>query len=264
MAVSLRSPPPAPRSAVSLRARRDFEHRLLVRYHVEDDVASREQLVARLLPFARELARRYANSGEPMDDLFQVASLGLIKAIDRFEPERGTKFTSFAAPTILGELKRYLRDKGWALHVSRDVQERALAVSRADEKLSKELGRSPSVREIAAALECCPERVLEAREAATAYHVASLEAPALRDDGESSALAELVGRDDPGYEQVGRRDAIATTWRSLSDIQREVLRLRFAENLTQREIGARIGYSQMHVSRLMRAALLSLGDEAAA
>lgn len=264
MAVSFPSPPPPLRSGGSPRDRRDLEHALLVRYHVEADVASREELVARLLPFARDLARRYASSGEPMDDLFQVASLGLIKAIDRFEPGRGTKFTSFAAPTILGELKRHLRDKGWALHVPRDVQERALAVGRADERLSKEFGRSPSVREIASALECFPEQVLEAREAATAYHAASLEAPMLREDGEASALAELVGRDDPAYEQVGEREAIATTWRSLSEIQREVLQLRFAESLTQREIGARIGYSQMHVSRLMRSALLSLADEAAA
>jgi RNA polymerase sigma-B factor len=264
MPVSLLSPPPPLRSTGSLRVRRDVEHVLLLRYHLDDDVASRETLVARLLPFARELARRYANSGEPMDDLFQVAYLGLIKAIDRFEPRRGTKFTSFAAPTILGELKRYLRDKGWALHVPRDVQERTLAVGRAEERLSKELGRSPRVCEIAAALQCRPEQVLEAREAATAYHVASLEAPALRDDGEASALSELIGADDPAYEQVGRRDAIATTWKGLSEIQREVLKLRFGEHLTQREIGVRIGYSQMHVSRLMRSALLSFADEAAA
>lgn len=263
MAALAQSPSPLQRPS-AYRDRRELEHALLVRYHADDDVASREELIERLLPFARELARRYSSSGEPMDDLFQVASLGLIKAIDRFEPARGTKFTSFAAPTILGELKRYLRDKGWALHVPRDVQERSLAVTRADERLSKELWRSPTVREIATALDCTPEQVLEARHAATAYHAASLEAPAMLDDGESSALGELIGSDDPAYVQVGVLDSIASSWKALSEIQRQVLKLRLVENLTQREIGARIGYSQMHVSRVLRSALTDLTDAPAA
>ena len=136
---------------------RETERQLLVRYHREGDLAAREELAERFLPLARDLALRYSYTDEPFDDLLQVASLGLIKAIDRFEPERGTKFTSYAAPTILGELKRHFRDKGWALHVPRDLQERTLAVSRATEALSKQLGRSPKVREVAAELGCSVE-----------------------------------------------------------------------------------------------------------
>src|SRR5829696_5195932 len=156
---------------------RETEHLLLVRYHQHGDLAAREELVERFLPLARDLALRYTYTDEPFDDLLQVASLGLIKAIDRFEPGRGTKFTSYAAPTILGELKRHFRDKGWALHMPRDLQERTLAVSRAREGLSKELGRSPKVREVAEQLGCSVEQVLEAQEAAASYEAASLDAP---------------------------------------------------------------------------------------
>ena len=156
---------------------KETERLLLVRYHGEGDLAAREELVERFLPLARDLALRYSYTDEPFDDLLQVASLGLIKAIDRFEPGRGTKFTSYAAPTILGELKRHFRDKGWSLHVPRDLQERTLAVSRATEVLSKELGRSPKVREVAEHLGCSVEKVLEAQEAAASYEAASLDAP---------------------------------------------------------------------------------------
>src|SRR3954447_7788780 len=148
---------------------RETERLLLVRYHELGDLAAREELCERFLPLARDLALRYSYTDEPLDDLVQVASLGLIKAIDRFEPGRGTKFTSYAAPAILGELKRHFRDKGWSLHVPRDLQERTLAVSRASETLSKELGRSPNVREVAEHLGCSSEKVLEAQEAAASY-----------------------------------------------------------------------------------------------
>ena len=237
---------------------RKAERGLLVRYHREGDLAAREELVERFLPLARDLALRYTYTDEPFDDLLQVASLGLIKAIDRFEPGRGTKFTSYAAPTILGELKRHFRDKGWSLHVPRDLQERALAVSRETESLSKKLGRSPKVREVAAALGCSIEDVLEAQEAAATYESASLDAPTARDDGESAALVDLLGDEDSAYELVESRDAIASTWRALPDVERRVLELRFMHDLTQREIGERIGYSQMHVSRLLRRALTRL------
>src|ERR687895_2235328 len=174
---------------------RETERQLLVRYHHEGDLAAREELVERFLPLARDLALRYTYPDEPFDDLLQVASLGLIKAIDRFEPGRGTKFTSYAAPTILGELKRHFRDKGWSIHVPRDLQERTLAVSRATEVLSTGLGRSPKVREVAAHMGCSVEQVLEAQEAAAGYEAASLDAPAARDDEESGALLDLLGRD---------------------------------------------------------------------
>jgi RNA polymerase sigma-B factor len=243
---------------------RETERLLLVRYHLEGDLAARDELVERFLPLARDLALRYSYTDEPFDDLLQVASLGLIKAIDRFEPGRGTKFTSYAAPTILGELKRHFRDKGWSLHVPRDLQERSLAVSRETEALSKRLGRSPKVREVADALGCTVEQVLEAQEAAASYEAASLDAPAARDDDESASLVDLLGDEDGAYELVEDRQAIASTWRALPDVERQVLELRFMHDLTQREIGERIGYSQMHVSRLLRRALDRLETAAAA
>jgi RNA polymerase sigma-B factor len=243
---------------------RETERQLLVRYHLEGDLAAREELVERFLPLARDLALRYTYTDEPFDDLLQVASLGLIKAVDRFEPGRGTKFTSYAAPTILGELKRHFRDKGWALHVPRDLQERTLAVSRETEVLSKALGRSPKVREVAAALGCSVEAVLEAQEAAASYEAASLDAPTARDDDDAAPLVDLMGGEDSAYELVESRDAIASTWKALPEVERQVLELRFMHDLTQREIGERIGYSQMHVSRLLRRALKRLETAAAA
>jgi RNA polymerase sigma-B factor len=242
----------------------EAERQLLARYHCWGDLAAREELVQRFLPLARNLALRYTYTDEPLDDLLQVASLGLIKAIDRFEPGRGTKFTSYAAPTILGELKRHFRDKGWALHVPRDLQERTLAVSRETEALSKRLGRSPTVREVAAALGYSVEQVLEASAAAVSYEAASLDAPAAGDDDEAATLLDLLGGDDAAYELVEDLDAIASAWRGLPEIERKIVELRFMHDLSQREIGERIGYSQMHVSRLLRRALTHLEHAAAA
>jgi RNA polymerase sigma-B factor len=266
-AASTAAPPtPVPRG----RNPRDREERdrteraLLVSYHRDGDLRAREELVERFLPLARDLALRYVYTDEHFDDLMQVASLGLIKAVDRFEPDRGTRFTSYAAPTILGELKRHFRDKGWALRVPRDLQERALAVSRQTETLAKKLGRSPNVREVAWAVGCSVESVLEASEAAASYEASSLDAPAARGDDESASLVDLLGDDDVSYGLVESRDAIASTWRALPEIERRVLALRFLHDLTQREIGERIGYSQMHVSRLLRRALSSLETAAAA
>ena len=243
---------------------RETERQLLLRYHEHGDLESRAELVERFLPLARDLALRYTYTDEPFDDLFQVASLGLIKAIDRFEPGRGTKFTSYAAPTILGELKRHFRDKGWALHVPRDLQERTLAVSRATERLSTQLGRSPKVREVAVEIGCSAESVLEAQEASASYEAASLDAPTSREDVEAAPLVDLLGDEDTSYELVESRQAIANTWRALPEVERQVLELRFMHDLTQREIGERIGYSQMHVSRLLRRALDRLETAAAA
>jgi RNA polymerase sigma-B factor len=265
-AVALASPSLrfANRKPVDRAEAQETERQLLIRYHSEGDLAAREELAERFLPLARDLALRYTYTDEPFDDLLQVASLGLIKAIDRFEPGRGTKFTSYAAPTILGELKRHFRDKGWALHVPRDLQERTLAVSKTTEALSKELGRSPKVREVAAELGCSVEAVLEAQEAAASYEAASLDAPTSRDDDEAASLVELMGDEDTSYDLVESRDAIASTWKALPDVERQVLELRFMHDLTQREIGERIGYSQMHVSRLLRRALDRLEIAAAA
>ena len=256
--IALRRPRTRRRPPCHRAGREQTERHLLVRYHDHGDLDAREELVERFLPLARDLALRYTYTDEPFDDLLQVAALGLIKAIDRFDPARGTRFTSYAAPTILGELKRHFRDKGWALHVPRDLQERALAVNRETELLSKKLGRSPTVREVAVAMDCSVEQVLEASEAAASYEAASLDAPATQGDNESAALVDLLGADDGSYGLVESREAIANTWHGLPDIERRVLELRFTEELTQREIGERIGYSQMHVSRLLRRALTAL------
>ena len=268
MSAATLAAPPVPhlrrRPDCDQKRAREAERQLLIRYHADGDLSAREELVERFRPLARDLALRYTYTDEPLEDLQQVACLGLIKAIDRFEPGRGTKFTSYAAPTILGELKRHFRDKGWALHVPRDLQERAMAVNRETETLSKKLGRSPKVREVAKVLDCSVEEVLEATEAAASYEATSLNAPAARDDEESASLVDLLGGDDPAYELVERRDAIASTWRALPEVERQVLELRFMHDLTQREIGERIGYSQMHVSRLLRRALNRLETAAAA
>jgi RNA polymerase sigma-B factor len=256
MQVSLApSPPRIGRPPGGPHDARAHEQGLLVRYHIDGDLAAREELVHRFMPLARDLAMRYSYTDEPFDDLLQVASLGLLKAIDRFEPGRGSKFTSYAAPTILGELKRHFRDKGWAVHVPRDLQERTLLVSRERERLSKELGRSPTIKEIAASLGRSVEQVLEAAEAAGSYEAASLDAPVSRENEDTAPLIELIGHDDDSLALVGSREAMTHTWETLPDIEREVLRLRFTEDLTQREIGERVGYSQMHVSRLLRRAL---------
>jgi len=246
---------PAASEDRTARARED--RRLLERYHRDGDVAAREALVERFLPLARQLARRYQRGGEPLDDLIQVASLGLLKAIDRFEPDRPTAFSSFAVPTILGELKRHFRDRGWSVRVPRDLQEMSVRVDRVTDTMARSLGRAPTPAEIAAEIGTTTERVLEAREAAGAYRAVSLDR-ARDDDEDGEGMTDTFGAEDPGF---GLAEAAATVERLmavLSDREREVLRLRFAEDLTQSEIGARVGVSQMHVSRLIRQAVARL------
>jgi len=236
-------------------ARLDEDRRLLLRYHRDGDGAARDELVKRLLPLAKRMARRYRRSEEPLDDLVQVATLGLIKAIDRFDPARETAFSSYAVPTMLGELKRYFRDNGWAVHVPRGMQERVMAVDSAVKALSRELGRSPSVAEIAKAIDLSPEQVLEAMEAAGAYDAVSLESFRFGDEGDGETYAESIGTEDGRYELVEYGATIAPTLAALPARDRIVLHLRFVEDLTQAEIAARVGVSQMHVSRLIRRAL---------
>jgi RNA polymerase sigma-B factor len=246
---------PAASEDRTARARED--RRLLERYHHDGDVAAREALVERFLPLARQLARRYQRGGEPLDDLIQVASLGLLKAIDRFEPDRPTAFSSFAVPTILGELKRHFRDKGWSVRVPRDLQEMSVRVDRVTEALARNLGRAPTPAEIAAEIGTTTERVLEAREAAGAYRAVSLDR-SRDDDEEGEAMADTFGVEDPGFGLAEAAATVESLMSVLSDREREVLRLRFAEDLTQSEIGARVGVSQMHVSRLIRQAVARL------
>jgi RNA polymerase sigma-B factor len=240
------------------RARED--RRLLSQYHHGGDPSAREALVERFLPLARQLARRYQRGGEPLDDLVQVASLGLLKAIDRFDPERETAFSSFAVPTILGELKRHFRDKGWSVRVPRDLQELAVKVDRVGEQLSRELGRAPTPAEIGEAVGANTEQVLEAREASAAYRAVSLDRPRDDDDEESGGIADSVGIEDPGFSVAEDAATVERLMRVLTDREREVLRLRFEEDLTQSEIGARVGVSQMHVSRLIRQSVARLRE----
>jgi len=231
------------------------DRRLLIRYHRNGDQSAREELVQRLLPLARRMARRYRRSDEPLDDLVQVATLGLIKAIDRFDPGRETAFSSYAVPTMLGELKRYFRDNGWAVHVPRGMQERVMQVDTCVKDLSRKIGRSPSVHEIGTALNLTTEHVLEAMEAASAYDAVSLESYRFGDEGDGETYAESIGVEDDRFELVEYGATIAPTLHALPARDRIVLHLRFVEDLTQAEIADRVGVSQMHVSRLIRRAL---------
>ncbi len=247
------------RSGDPWRIREDL--RLLERYQRTGDEEARDELIRRFLPLARQLARRYERPDEPLDDLVQVASVGLVKAVKRFDPTRGIAFSSFAVPTILGELKRYFRDSGWAVHVPRAMQERALEVNRAVTELSRSLGRSPTPAEIAGLTGLTHEEVLEAMEAATAYDSVPLEAPRPDDDGDGDGAVDRLGSEDHGYALAEYSATLAPQLRALPERDRLVLYLRFVEDLTQSEIAERIGVSQMHVSRLIRRALERLRND---
>jgi RNA polymerase sigma-B factor len=238
---------------------------LFRRYRAQSDQAAREELVRGYLPLARGLARRYAHSSEPYEDLVQVASLALVKAIDRFDPDRGIDFRAFAIPTILGELKRYFRDSAWAVHVPRSVQERALRVEDANRHLTNRHGRPPTVNEIAAHLELSSEEVLDGLKAAHAYDTLSLEEPAgpPSPDREESTLGEMLGCEDERYELIDSDVAVAGAVRILPVRERHILYLRFVKEMTQHEIAERMDISQMQVSRLLQRSLAKLSDLAA-
>ena len=250
----------------SPEVRRRRDHALLMRYHRGGDIAAREELIVRFIPLARQLAGRYRGAGENQDDLVQVACLGLLKAVDRYDPERGSAFTKYAVPTMLGELKRHFRDKGWAVHVPRATQELVLKVSDALSTLPSKLGRSATPRDVAAALGISVEDVLEAMEAATAYEATSLDAP--RPGGEDEdggwTLGDAVAEEEHGYELVEIGETLRGTIHALPEREREILHLRFDKDMTQAEIAERVGVSQMHVSRLLRRSLDRLGAAGAA
>jgi RNA polymerase sigma-B factor len=231
------------------------EQMLFRRYQRDGDLHARRQLIERYLPLAHSLARRYERRGESLDDLVQVASLGLVKAIDRFDPERGLSFSSYAVPTMLGELRRSFRDTGWALHVPRELQERVLRVRAAVEQLYGELGRSPSPRQIADEVKLPVEEVLEAIAANAAYETTSLDAPIGSGDDKDQTVAETFGEVDESFDLVESRTAIGPALKTLPERERLILHLRFVEDFTQSEIAERVGVSQMHVSRLIRQAL---------
>lgn len=238
------------------------EQELLNRYYRARDEDAREELVRRFLPFARSLALRYTGGVEPSDDLIQVASLGLVSALERYDPARSVPFAAFAGPTILGELRRHFRDRVWALRVPRGLQERIREVEDAIGDLSADLERSPTVAEIASTLDVSEVEVLEAFEATAARRTVSLDQPGgPSEPGDEIPLAERVGSEDPGFELVEDRATIGAGASALSEVERKVLELRFAEDLTQSKIAERIGYSQMHVSRILRRALDKLREE---
>ena len=230
----------------------------------QGDAAAREQLVQRYIRLAHKLARRYARSSEPLEDLEQVACLGLVRAIDRFDPSRGTTFSTFAVPTILGELRRHFRDRTWAVRVPRELRDLAAAVEHAAEGLAAELGRSPSLAEVADAVGQSVEHVMAAREAALAYRCDSIDRPLRADEaGGGATLADLLGEPDDELSRVEAGvmlDQLAEV--TLSERDRVVLRLRFEHDLLQREIADRIGVSQMQVSRILRDAMDRLQDAA--
>jgi len=263
VAVATAAPEPStPAPPVDGRAE---EERLLARYHDEGDLEAREHLVLRFMPLARQLASRYRHAGEPLEDLVQVACVGLLKAIDRYDPERGPGFARYAVPTMLGEIKRHFRDKGWALRVPRATQELALKVSEALGALPAKLGRQARPRDVAELVGVPVEDVLEAMEAATAYETASLDAPRSGDseDGDWSYGDSLADHED-GYELVELGETLRGTLDALPARERLILRLRFERDMTQAEIAEVVGVSQMHVSRLLRRSLDRLSAVTAA
>jgi RNA polymerase sigma-B factor len=227
----------------------------------DDDDRSRlrDDLVRLHLPLVEHCARRFQNRGEPLDDLVQVGTIGLIKAVDRFDAERGVEFSTYATPTIVGEIKRYFRDKGWAIRVPRRLQELRMSIGAATSELSQQLGRAPTPREIAERLGITVEEVMEGVESANAYSTLSLDAGDNSDDGVSTMLDSL-GEDDEALEHVEIRESIKPLLEALPAREKRILLLRFFRGMTQSQIAAEIGVSQMHVSRLLSRTLESLRE----
>ena len=238
---------------------------LLRRYHEDGDLRARRQLIEQHLALVRTLARRYAYRGEPVDDLVQIGSIGLIKAIDRFDLDRGVELTTYATPNIVGEIKRHFRDRGWSVRVPRSLQELHARLTRLVEQLTVELSRSPTVAELAKAADADEEQVLEALESGHAYSALSLSGGGGGDDADLDPL-ESLGGDDPEFEASENRALLAPGIRVLAERERTILRLRFVEGLTQSQIAQCVGISQMHVSRLIRRSLetirATIADEA--
>ena len=244
----------------SQRAREDA--RLFERYRRTGDPAARAELTERFLPLARSLARRYDRGDESLDDLTQVASLALLKAIDRFDPQRPVAFSSFAVPTIVGELKRYFRDYGWSVRVPRPLQELALRVQRDSDRFASEHGHAPTAGQLAQRLGVDVEQILEAREAVGARRAASLERPP--DGADDERPVHELSVDDPGFAAAEDAATISRLTAVLSERDREILHLRFEQDLTQSEIAAQIGCSQMHVSRILQRAISRMQAQAGA
>ena len=236
-------------------------HELFRLYKEKGDEEARDQLIVSHLNLVRFLASKFKNRGEPLDDLVQVGTIGLIKAIDRFDPERGLEFTTYATPTILGEIKRHFRDKGWSIRVPRRLQELSAKVNQATDELTVELQRSPSVEEIAAKLGVGAEEILEAMESSGAYTSVSLEAGGSSEDDEAPALIDRLGSVDEDLDASDARMVIDDAIRDFSPREQEIVRMRFIDGLTQVEIAKRLGVSQVQVSRLLRRTLRKIQDK---
>jgi RNA polymerase sigma-B factor len=239
---------------VSSRANDDYSE-LFARWQEQGDASARDALVEQFMPLARSLARRYDRSSEPYEDLLQVAALGLLKAIDRFDRERGPSFASFAIPTILGEMRRYFRDSGWSLHVPRGDKERALKVRDAQEAFANTHGHAPTVSQLAQFLEFEDEQVIDALLAIQAYESLSLDAPRPGAEDEAITYGDAVGADDDRYELVELDATVVAVLDQIPVRERQILRMRFIDGLTQTQIASRVGVSQMQVSRLLRRSL---------
>jgi RNA polymerase sigma-B factor len=237
---------------------------LLRRYHEHGDLQAREQLIEQYMSLVRSLARRYSYRGEQLDDLVQIGSIGLIKAIDRFDIDRGVELTTYATPNIIGEIKRHFRDRGWAVRVPRGLQELNVQLSKLIEQLTVQLGRSPTIPELAKAASVEEEEVLEALESGRAYSSLSLSSGGGTEDGEELDPLESLGEIEHQYEVSEDRAVLAPGFKVLDDRERTILHLRFFEGLTQSQIAQQVGISQMHVSRLIRRALEKIRDEIAA
>jgi RNA polymerase sigma-B factor len=234
---------------------------LLRRYHEEGDLQAREQLIEQYMSLVRSLARRYSYRGEQLDDLVQIGSIGLIKAIDRFDLERGVELTTYATPNIIGEIKRHFRDRGWAVRVPRGLQELNVQLSKIVEQLTVQLSRSPTIPELAKAAGVEEEEVLEALESGRAYSSLSLSTGGSTEDGEDLDPLESLGEIEHQYEVSEDRAVLAPGFKVLDERERQILHLRFFEGLTQSQIAQQVGISQMHVSRLIRRALEKIRDE---
>src|SRR5919109_4435921 len=229
---------------------------LLVAYHRNGDESAREQALVELMPLVRALAARYAGRGEALEDLVQVGSIGLIKAVDRFDIDRGVDISSYAVPTIVGEIRRYFRDKAWAMHVPRRLKELSVRLSRVLDELTNDLGRSPTVAELAAAVGAEEEDVVDALDSANAYSTRSLQAPF--EEGGDDSLADKLGVEDSGYDEIEDSALVSAGLDALDERERQIVELRFFQEMTQSQIAAEIGISQMHVSRLLRRALATM------
>jgi RNA polymerase sigma-B factor len=237
---------------------------LLRRYHEQGDLQAREQLIEQYMSLVRSLARRYSYRGEQLDDLVQIGAIGLIKAIDRFDINRGVELTTYATPNIIGEIKRHFRDKGWSVRVPRGLQELNVQLSKLMEQLTVQLARSPTIAELAKAAGVEEEEVLEALESGRAYSTLSLSQGGGNEDGDEIDPLEMLGEIEHQYEVSEDRAVLAPGFKALDERERAILHLRFFDGLTQSQIAAQVGISQMHVSRLIRRALEKIRAEIAA